>query len=381
MIRDGYRLNQHDDRPARRAGVHTLEQGSINTVWTTAAEQHIERLAKRVGARVAAAGLCDFSDCLPVAGYAAQESGSDHQSEHGAQTMRLMVHRLISESPRGVLPQPAVANIQDSRWVLIRRCAQAGESAAWFVILCRDDARSWGENDIRRAGLTLALIAASFEHPQEPGLSHVLLSDNGRCWYADPATYLDHLNDEADFARWAGRLLIASRQRWSNNGHNGHSDHASPHEVNLMMGSRPVWCRLYRTGCDLQGSVKHWLVEIRDHSEQDPPIIDEVNDQRVARAMGLLTDRVKDAPNLPELAEAVDTSPFHFHRVFSRTVGVSPKKYLLQAQMQRARWLLRTSRMSISQIAEETGFGSHGHFSATFNRVHGISPSAYRDQD
>src|SRR5690606_30298086 len=98
-----------------------------------------------------------------------------------------------------------------------------------------------------------------------------------------------------------------------------------------------------------------------------------VPDLRIARALGYIHDHFAESPSLNDVANAVHISPFHFHRLFSKVVGVTPKQYVLQKQIQVARWLLRSRNMPISRIAEETGFASHGHFTSTFRRFVGAS--------
>ena len=44
-----------------------------------------------------------------------------------------------------------------------------------------------------------------------------------------------------------------------------------------------------------------------------------------------------------------------------------------------AKWMLRALRIPIGSIAEMTGFSSHGHFTSTFHRLIGVSPTEYRE--
>src|SRR5690606_25740731 len=123
-----------------------------------------------------------------------------------------------------------------------------------------------------------------------------------------------------------------------------------------------------------------WYLELRPLEEGDIPPVGVVEDPRVAAAIAFLTDRFASAPTLTEVAEAVQTSPFHFHRLFVRHVGLSPKHYLLRMQLMMAKWMLRATRKAIGDIATATGFASHGHFTATFHRIVGVSPSTYREE-
>jgi AraC-like DNA-binding protein len=66
----------------------------------------------------------------------------------------------------------------------------------------------------------------------------------------------------------------------------------------------------------------------------------------------------------------------HFRSVF----GISPKHYLLELRLGEAQRLLSTSHLSIQEIAMQMGFFDLSHFSSTFRRRFGLSPSDWRAQ-
>lgn len=139
---------------------------------------------------------------------------------------------------------------------------------------------------------------------------------------------------------------------------------------------RPIWVRFFEPqGLPSPGRA---VFELRSVAAGDTPAVGLIDDPRVAIAVGYLSDRFADAPRLAEVAAAVHTSVFHFHRLFSRTLGVTPKRYLLGMQLQVAGWLLCETDLPVGRVAAAAGFASHGHFTATFHRFVGMSPSAYR---
>jgi len=72
------------------------------------------------------------------------------------------------------------------------------------------------------------------------------------------------------------------------------------------------------------------------------------------------------------LAKVAGRSPFHFSRVFSRSVGVSPHRYVVHLRLQRAIELAREGRSSLAEIAVHTGFADQSHLSRWVRRVHGV---------
>jgi AraC family transcriptional regulator len=73
------------------------------------------------------------------------------------------------------------------------------------------------------------------------------------------------------------------------------------------------------------------------------------------------------------LARIAGRSPFHFCRVFSRSVGMSPHRYIVHLRLQRAVELIRDGRSGLAGAAASTGFADQSHLSRWVRRVYGIS--------
>lgn len=79
-----------------------------------------------------------------------------------------------------------------------------------------------------------------------------------------------------------------------------------------------------------------------------------------------------------DMAEAVHLSAPHVARVFRQSTGISLGSRLTELRMEMASRLLLESTIPITQIALEVGFRSFSHFTQTFRRKHGASPSDFR---
>jgi AraC family transcriptional regulator len=73
------------------------------------------------------------------------------------------------------------------------------------------------------------------------------------------------------------------------------------------------------------------------------------------------------------LAELAGRSPFQFTRVFTRSVGMTPHRYIVHLRLQRAIELVRERRSGLAQIAANTGFADQSHLSRWVRRVYGVS--------
>ena len=75
------------------------------------------------------------------------------------------------------------------------------------------------------------------------------------------------------------------------------------------------------------------------------------------------------------LASIAGRSEFHFTRVFTRSVGMTPHRYVVHQRLRRAVELLRDGRSGLAEVAASTGFADQSHLSRWVRRVHGVSPT------
>ena len=85
--------------------------------------------------------------------------------------------------------------------------------------------------------------------------------------------------------------------------------------------------------------------------------------------------------SLTEVAAKFYLSPYYLSRLFRRVTGQSIVDYLNNRRIEAAQKLLETTELSISAIAEQTGFASAAHFRRVFREVMDISPLQYRKKN
>ena len=84
--------------------------------------------------------------------------------------------------------------------------------------------------------------------------------------------------------------------------------------------------------------------------------------------------------NLNELSRVACLSPYHFHRAFKKTFGITPKKFVTALRMERSKWLLRHREINVQAICNDVGFKDVSSFTRLFASYTGLTPSAYRNQ-
>jgi AraC family transcriptional regulator len=99
----------------------------------------------------------------------------------------------------------------------------------------------------------------------------------------------------------------------------------------------------------------------------------------VEAAESYMRTHLADAPmSVGDIAQAAHASVRHLDRLFRQWRGMTPMQYLRDMRVRRARALLESSNLRVSEIAHEVGFADPLHFSRVFRVATGRSPLAHR---
>jgi AraC-like DNA-binding protein len=101
-----------------------------------------------------------------------------------------------------------------------------------------------------------------------------------------------------------------------------------------------------------------------------PPIVCKIRSYLVANYNNKIT--------LNHLAAHFNLDPYYLQKLFKRSLGQSPIEYIIHLRMNKAKNLIRTSDLSISEIAYAVGVDNISHFSRQFKKLEGMTPVEYR---
>lgn len=96
------------------------------------------------------------------------------------------------------------------------------------------------------------------------------------------------------------------------------------------------------------------------------------------RVLEYIHAHLRDDLSLLELAGAIDLSPRHFSRLFRKTFGTTPSRYVMSERIDRVKTLLTAKRLSILEIGETTGFADQSHLTNAFRKATGVTPRRYQ---
>ncbi|WP_211749396.1 AraC family transcriptional regulator [Paenibacillus sp. Marseille-Q4541] len=99
---------------------------------------------------------------------------------------------------------------------------------------------------------------------------------------------------------------------------------------------------------------------------------------RLTAIQEYIRDHLHEEVTLEQMASVLHLHPNYFIKYFKKHFGVPPLKYLSLKRMEEAKLLLRTTSLSVKEIADATGFDTANYFSKTFRKEVGYSPSEYR---
>ncbi len=101
-----------------------------------------------------------------------------------------------------------------------------------------------------------------------------------------------------------------------------------------------------------------------------------VVDNAIAYIQSHLTDKL----SVEEIASSAGYSASYFSHLFSQETGMSPYQFVVRSRVEQAQQLLKTTRLTVQEIAFQCGFNSAANFCYTFRRLTGTSPHDYRSR-
>lgn len=99
--------------------------------------------------------------------------------------------------------------------------------------------------------------------------------------------------------------------------------------------------------------------------------------ERIATAIGYIRQQASRQPGLDEIATASGVSPAHFHRLFSRWTGITPKRFLQTLTIKRAKELLDLPQ-PVLEASYSAGLSSASRLYDHFVQLEAVTPGEYK---
>lgn len=117
---------------------------------------------------------------------------------------------------------------------------------------------------------------------------------------------------------------------------------------------------------------------VRDHGVSAAEE-EQVEADGVSRAIELILANFDRDLTLDALAAEAGMSRYHFVRVFKERTGTTPGAYLRQVRVEQAAQLLRSTDLSVTAVALQSGFAGATRLAEAIRQAYGVAPSQLRD--
>ncbi len=136
-------------------------------------------------------------------------------------------------------------------------------------------------------------------------------------------------------------------------------------------------------GLQFAQKVNEWLLHTGARPSDAPQKLGKIEQYgttnlKVIQAIEIMENNIDSPIKLHQLAKILHLSPRQLNRVFQNNLTISTMTFYRQLRLNKAVNLLKSSPLSITEIALATGFINSGHFSYAFSQQYNISPSSLR---
>jgi AraC-like DNA-binding protein len=120
------------------------------------------------------------------------------------------------------------------------------------------------------------------------------------------------------------------------------------------------------------------LIAAASGRSRKPTAVTARDRRRAVEAALWIDAHSQDDIALDDAAREAGLSPFHFLRLFSSVLGVTPHQYLVRSRLRHAARLLAEDDREVTAVAYDSGFNDLSNFIRTFHRAAGVSPLKFR---
>ena len=113
-------------------------------------------------------------------------------------------------------------------------------------------------------------------------------------------------------------------------------------------------------------------------ADQNAPVFLKENDDRIKIVKDYIRDNIDKKILSTDIAKHVNISTRHLNRLVKASEKASVAELIRRTRIKHAKNLIMTTQLSLSEIADQSGYTSAFHFSKAFKAIEGITPGTYR---
>lgn len=120
--------------------------------------------------------------------------------------------------------------------------------------------------------------------------------------------------------------------------------------------------------------------QIKHNLSSKPHNKNKGDSENIKKVIDYMNENFTVGVSCTELSELIKIDKYRFIRSFKAQTSKTPYEYLLDLKIEKAKKMLRMNDYSITEISMLCGFSSHSHFTSTFKKKTGMSPTKYRQE-
>ena len=124
--------------------------------------------------------------------------------------------------------------------------------------------------------------------------------------------------------------------------------------------------------------VGNLLRQIKHNIPSKPHNISRGNKENISKVIDYMNENYTAGVSCTELSKLIKMDKYSFIRNFKAQTSKTPYEYLLDLKIEKAKKMLKINDYTITEISMMCGFSSHSHFTSTFKKKTGVSPTEYR---
>lgn len=156
-------------------------------------------------------------------------------------------------------------------------------------------------------------------------------------------------------------------------------DRSAVEHIILALDEQRTQSPEFSSVCNLLANALLNLVYVKIVSRKKTgTLIQKNNEEFIQNILQFLDEHYQESISLQKLGKEFHISPSHLSHIFKTEIGLPPMKYLMNRKIGESQNLLMNTSLPISEISDSLGFNDNGHFSRTFKKYIGVTPSEYR---
>jgi len=156
------------------------------------------------------------------------------------------------------------------------------------------------------------------------------------------------------------------------------------HDINLLVNLFLEELRYKQTGHEFMVENLVFLIvgtimrNIKHNLPAKPHNKPRVYKENFKKVLDYMNENFTTGVSCAELSNLVKMDKYRFIRTFKKQMDKTPYEYLLDLKIEKAKKMLKAKDYTITEISMLCGFSSHSHFTSTFKKKTGLSPTEYR---